>query len=500
MLPAICPFCLKSIGIDNQQKPVCPDCGQPLDMSELKKKGFIVDSAREIAEFNLAKDYFVNTEFMSALDHFKKALDSNRNSYLSDYFIRLCDIYLNESISGFDIMKHAVDTVRAPLELCARANVGATDRLKFIVAMVNEVKIIILNRLRSGDELFETDINSYRREKIADLNTLRELFAIDREALMSFSPDVSSVMFEIADCAVALCHKAVQTVSVGEEICFPSESQYKTLNSLFNDFSFFAASYVADYDAKKYTPDFTQNDLLDEKVKSRFSKYDAKNKSNAKKYLYCDIEEYNDILVECDKALSLTYHNCFRSMCDPMLEKRGELLKEGLRFLYRTLTPRVVVNDKKKAELHIDKFVFLRDKLDMFAKFLNAADKFDKYAATSLRAFYAQLYDILDIYFVTELDKYTKFVNKLKENKGEEYVHYENLLFDAACCCACALKTFVPFDGGNDKMRQRLVKMCKRATDEFLLLRDYNLSELEQSNKFRPILDISAAVLEETDE
>lgn len=502
MFPAICPCCLKSIGIENPQKDksVCPECGKTLDMSELKKKGLIIDAAREKDEFKLAKDYFVNTEFMSAFEHFKKALDSNKNSYLADYFIRLCEIYLNESIPGFDVMKHAVATVREPLKICARANVGAADRLKFIVAMVNEVKIIILNTLRAGDELFETDINSYRRGKISELNSLRDLFAIDREALMSFSPDVSSVLLEIADCAVAVCHKAVQTVMFGVEIIAPSDEQYKQIVSLFNDFSFFAASYVDDYDAKKYTPDFTQNDLLDEKVQSRFQKYDAKNKSNAKKYLYCDIEEYNDILAECDKALCLTYNNCFRSMCDPMLEKRGELLKTGLDYLYRTLTPRVVVNDKRKPELFIDKFVLLRDKFDMFAKFLNAADKFDKYAATSLRAFYARLFEILDAYFIPELEKNSKMVNKLKESKGEEYLAYEKLLFNVACCCACALKTFVPYDGGNDKMRQKLVKECKRAADEFLLLRDYNLNELEQSNKFRPILDISAAVLEETDE
>ncbi len=498
-ISAICMHCLKTISIEPIGQTVCPDCGRPLNTAELKKNGLVIDAAREASEFALAKDCFKNTEFLSASEHFRKALDANKNSYLSQYFIRLCDIYLNESLPKFDIMRSAVDAVVSSLDLVSRSGVSVNDKLNFVVAMLTEIRIIILNRLNSGDEKYETDIKAYRAEKLKDLGTLLELFKIDGELLMTFSPNVKTILFEIADRAIAVCHKTIQSVIIGEELFVPSENDIKKLQSLCNDYCFFATSFSADYDVKKYTPDFTQNDLLNEKVKSRFEKFDAKNKSNARKFIVDDVKEYNAILSECDKALTFTYYNCFVSMCDPKLEKRGDLIKEGLLFLYRIFTPRIVIGDKKRVEIHIDKFVNLYDKFGMFSKFLDDAELFGKYGSESFKMFFARLHGIIDLYFTDIYDKHTKIIDRLKQTRGEDFEYYEKILLNTAVACACALNEFVPYSKEKDKNRARLVKICKLATDEFLMLRDYNISELEQSNIYRPILDISNAVLKELD-
>jgi hypothetical protein len=103
----------------------------------------------------------------------------------------------------------------------------------------------------------------------------------------------------------------------------------------------------------------------------------------------------------------------------------------------------------------------------------------------------------MDMYFTTEFNRYTKSVNKLKEKRDDDFAYYERFLFDVACGCAVALDAYVPHNRQKDKNKAQIVKFCKQACDEFMLLRDYNVDMLEQSNIYRPILDIYNVILEE---
>ncbi len=500
-VPAICPFCYKTVLLEQKDSVACPECGQTILSSELKKQNLYIDAATEAKEFALAKDYFVNTEFLSAFEHFKKAFAANQNSYLAEYFIRLCDVYLNESANGYDVMAHVIDAIRKPLVLSARANISVTDKLTFIVAMLNETKIIITNRLKSQEQLYEENIESYRKLKIAELMTLVELFKIDGELLMTYAPEVSSVLVEIADCALEICHKCVQTVVIGEDLHSPTDKQYKQLKSLDNDYGFFAVTLSAGYNVKKFAPDFTQNLLLVDKVKSRFEKYEDKYKHYAKHQLVENVEEIKDILDECEKAANFTYITCFKSLCPDDDPKRISLLNIGLNLLYRLLSPKYVFNDKKLPEIKIGLFVDVAERLNMLSDFLTASSKYGLFAEESLRAFYKRLRDGMEMYFIGEFEKINKNINRIKDGKGAICDYCEQLLLDAACATASALSTYIPFETEiKDRDRQRLVKLCKQVCETFLLLRDYKLQELEQSNKFRPILDIYNAVMNEEEE
>ena len=494
-ISAICMHCLKTISVEGVQT-VCPDCGQPLNVDELKRNGLLIDRNVEASEFAIARESFRNAEFLSASEHFNKALSANKNSYLSQYYVRLCDIYLNENLPNFDVMRSAVEAITSSLELVPRSGVSINDKLNFIVATLTEIRIIISNRLKYGDELFESDINAYRAEKIHDLTTLLNLFKTDGELLMTYSPNVVAVLSEIADLAIAVCHKAVQSVIIGDELYTPSDSEYQKLASLLNDYNFFATSFSADYDINKYTPDFEQNVALNESVKARLEKFDANYKHDAKRFIVGNEQEYKSIMEECEKALTLTYYNCFKAFCEPELEERIMLLKDGLEFSYRLLMPYLTVIDKKKYVV-VDNYVNICDKLEMLSLFLDEEDKFGKSAVESLHTFYLKLYILVESYFVDVYEKYSKIVNKLKESPDKEFEYYGTILFKTAVCCACALKKYMPFAKEKDRSRMKLAKFCRLATDEFLLLCDYSISELEQSNLYRPILDISNAVLNE---
>ncbi len=494
----ICPSCRKTVYYDGSN-PVCTECGQTLDFNKIRKNNLLIDSVAEAREFAAGKDYFVNTEFLGASEHFKKALAANGNSYLSLYFVMLCDIYLNEAANGYDIMAHAINAVYEPLELMSRSNVSVNDKHNFIVAMLNEIKIIIINRLKSHDEIYELDSVSYRKKELDELQTLLKLFKIDDEKLMTYSPTVKSVLVEIADSAIAVCHKAVQTVAVGEELFMPTDYEYNRLMSLNNDYCFFAQSYAPDYDVKRYEPDFTQNDLLNDKVESRFEKFDAQNRQNAKKFIIGDVKEYDDILAECEKAVTFTDRSCYRSLCDPNNPKRKHLLCDGIKFLYRLLTPRIVVADKKRTEIVVGKFYDISDKCALLSKFLTDASVFGEYPSVSLHTFYDRLCDIVSMYVIPEYERCSKNVNKIKDVHGSEFRYYEKFLFDVACITASSLRAYIAFGDYKDKPRIKLVKCCKKASEEFLMLRDYHIDEIDQSNIYRPILDIYNAVMNETD-
>lgn len=491
----ICPTCRKTMCMTGNNA-VCSSCGQPLDINFIRKNNLVIDVEKEALEFMSGKDYFVNTEFLGASEHFKKALNANANSYLSLYFVMLCETYLNESSPDYDVMAQAVATIKEPLAVMSRANIKADERLKFILSILTETKIIMINRLRKHDALYDIDPAAYRKAEIADLQTLLQLFKTDDELLMTYSPDVKSILIEIADTAIAVCHKAVQTVAVGGDLFSPTGYEYNRLLSLNNDFGFFAQSFDPSYDVKKYTPDFTQNHLLNEKVQARFDKYDNDNKVLVKKHLVSNIVEYEEILSECEKAMTFTHLSCFRSMCDPNYEERHQLLLDGLGFLYRLLTPRVVITDKKPV-FSVGKSYYINGNCEMLTKFLKDVAAFDS-PENTLHEYYEKLCYIVETYMLPEFERNTKIINKLKETKSDSYTHYERFLYELACATSPALAELVQFDDGTVKgPRAKLVKYCQKACEDFLMLHDYRIEEIEQSNAYGPLLNIYNSVMKE---
>ncbi len=498
---AICPHCSKTIVVERVPKVSCSDCGSTFNFVELQKNKLIIDARTEAAELSNAKSFFLNGDFVNARNHFQKALDANKNSYSAQYFVSLCGIYINETKPDFDVIGHIVEMIRNAALTLSRTTVAVSDKHKFIVAMLAETKIIIMRRLNARSDLFNNNIDEYRKATIEDLKQLLNLFKLDGELIMSFSPEVAKALAELADYSVKICYKAVQTVLVGEDLHAPDDSEYKQLTSLCNDFCFFAHSFDSSFDSKEYSPDFTQNYNLNDKILSRLKTFDIMNKaSTKKKNTITNIDEYESILKECDKALRFTYLNCYKSMCSRQVRQHAKLFFNGFEMLYRLLLPRVVAVDKKRVEIRVPKFVDIVDYCDMLTRFLVDSYEIDANIGISLHEYYEKLLEIVTTYFVPEFDRLDKSINKIKEIKNDEYYAYQKLLFDCACCCAPALNKYVDFSAETDKTRLKLVKICKRVTDDFLLLSEFRIDELEQSNFYRPILQISTAVTDEIEE
>ncbi|MDE6617989.1 MAG: hypothetical protein K2K13_03060 [Clostridiales bacterium] len=500
-LYAVCPVCLKTIEIERLPKLVCPDCGSRFGYAELQGKHFIVDERAEKKEINIAKDYFLNGEFTSALEHFNRALVANANSHAAKYFSLLCDIYLHDNagenasddVTGkpYDVIAAIVDMIRQSLLTLSRGNATVADKLAFITAMLSETKVLIIERLSARDEMFKNNIDEYRKQSISDLTKLLELFKIEREQIMSFAPEVSNALAALVDCAIKICYKAVQTVKVGEDIITPDDDDYKKLSSLCNDLCFFGHSFNPYFDSSPYSPNFIQNYEYNKKVLAKIKEFDDKNKSVAKKNVIADIKGYDSLLAECEKALEFTYLSCYRSMCSRQVAQHAQLFYDGFELVYKLLLPRVAMVDKKQVEVHAVKYADMAERCDMLTRFLVDSYELDESIGVGLHEYYEKLYDIVDTYYMPEIDKMSK------SNDRNNLLYYQKLLYECACSCAPALKQYVDFSAETDKVRVKLVKICRDCTEEFLLRSGMSIDDIEQSNFYRPLLQISNALVDE---
>lgn len=490
---AICPVCSKTIEIEveRQVKTTCPDCGSQFMVSDLVLKRLYIDARTEAAELNAAKEYFSSCEYRSASEHFKRALAANKNSYAALYFSKLCDIYLSDGADGDnDVMSAVVDMIRQSLVAISHSNAPIADKLLFITAMLSDTKIIITKRLLDRDDLYQSDIDKYRKLSISDLTKLLDLFKIEREQIMSFSPEVAKALAELVDCAIKVCYKAVQTVMVGEEIKSPCDEDYKKLSSLCNELCFFGHSFDPQFDSKPYSPDFSQNYEYNSGVINRIKEFEDKHMINAQRNIVVNIEQYEKLLDDCKKALELTYLNCYRSMCSRQVAQHAQLFFDGFELVYRLMLPRVVQIDKKKIEVRTAKYADMAERCDILTRFLVDAFELDESIGVGLHCYYEKLYDIVSAYYLPEMAK-------LAKNKDRNNLYYQQLLYDCACSCAPALDKYVDFSDGTDKVRAKLVKICSDATGDFLLHAGISIDEIEQSNFYRPILQISNALVDE---
>lgn len=499
-LYAVCPACSKTIEIERLPKLACPDCGSRFGYAELQQKHLIVDERAEKREITAAKDYFLNGEFTSALEHFNRALQANANSYAAKYFTLLCDIYLhdaggaksNEAASDkpYDVIAAIVNMIRQSLLTLSRGNATVADKLAFISAMLSETKALIIERLSARDEMFKNDIDEYRKQSISDLTTLLDLFKIEREQIMSYAPEVINALAALVDCAIKICYKAVQTVKVGDELITPNDDDYKKLSSLCNELCFLGHSFNPYFDSAPFSPDFTPNYIYNKKVLSKLKEFDDKNKSAAKKNAATDIAGYEALLSECDKALKFTYLNCYRSMCSRQVAQHAQLFFDGFDLVYRLLLPRVAMVDKAQTEVRAVKYADMTERCDMLTRFLVDAYELDDSIGVGLHEYYKKLYDIVSTYYLPEIDK-------LSKSKDRNNSQYQKLLYECACSCVPALKQYVDFSAETDKVRVKLVKICRDSTEEFLLHSGMSIDDIEQSNFYRPLLQISNALVDE---
>ncbi len=113
-----------------------------------------------------------------------------------------------------------------------------------------------------------------------------------------------------------------------------------------------------------------------------------------------------------------------------------------------------------------------------------------KEAAELLNRFYERVHAVTGRYFNEVTKKYRKSINRIKAQQGKEFKYFIDFLLNIVHASALALTETVECTQGNKKKRIDLLKIGKAAAEEFLLLNDYRIAELEKNPSYADLIRI----------
>ncbi|MDE7395822.1 MAG: hypothetical protein K2M95_06865 [Clostridiales bacterium] len=494
---AICPFCKKSIFVEENLSGgyACPICGQALGLSYLQTHNLIINTEAANEEYRLAHQYFENTDFFAAGEHYKKVLTYNPNHYLANYYAHLCDIYEHEDKTDFNVPKAIIEALKSSIDKLSLSQVKLNDKIEFLNSVLNQTHIILSSHFDRIYEAYEkTEMWDILRDKCLNIaSTVKELTDIDKEQLMVFDGSIAKALISIADLAICACQKIVQPhLMSASQLDLPTDYEYEKAKGLYSNFLYYATALDPKYNFSSYKPDYTGNLLYNESVISKLNRYNYENKAAQKKLLSTPSAELDSFRSDAAIAIKYSYHTCFKGLYTPKNDQaRIALINESISFCFETLMPRVYIGEEKRVDIDIKNYARATDVAFYLNRFLNDFAEYNRrLAAEYVNRFYKQLHELTKLYFSIVYSSYNKYVNKIKESRGKEYRYYKNFLYQIICCCALALKDIVSFDQHTLNERIKILKLGKQATEEFLLLNDYHIEELEQSAKYSDVLDV----------
>lgn len=501
---AVCPHCEKSIFVEGEPTGTCAcsACGQTLILSDLRASGCAIDFETAEAEYARAQDYFANNDFKEARTHFCRVLDANRNHYFAYYYAGLCDVYENESRPDYDypgqLIAVIVGSVRKT-ELC-RANLQ--NRIEFLQAALRQVHILLTAYFNRMYENFEkTELWDVLRDKCLGISAaVCELVHLDKEQLMAFDPIIAKTLVDLSDLAICACCKTVQAHLRNEtQLDLPTDYCYEHAKSHYDVLLYYATSLDANYNAGGYKPDYTDNLLCNQSVAQKLKTYDESNKSSARRYLSTKGEELASFRKAAATAVRYSYHACFKSLAADWNEKaRIALVNDSVGFCFELLMPRFFVDPEKKIASDVKTYREAKELGGMTGEFLREFAAYNrKLAIDYARRFFTRVHDTVKTQFGAVYAVYARMTDKLKETRDAEYRYYKNFLHTAIYACSVALSDVLPFDEGAQAERGKTLRLGKQIAEEFLLLNDYNVEELEQSVKYADVLDIYNALDDE---
>lgn len=494
---AVCPFCSKNVYIEKNISGgyACPICSQAIGLEYMTANNLIIDVVAENEEYNLAQQYFLNTDFREAGAHFAKALQFNRNNYLADYYERLCNIYENETKDDYNLPQKLVAAIISSITKMQNSQANLSNKLEFVSTLLNQTYILLSGHF---NEVYETYEKAEKwdelREKCLNIaSEIKGITIIDKELLMVYDESIAKSLISISDLCICACQKIVTPHMLqNSKLDLPTDYEHDKSKNLFTMFNFYATSLDKNYNFNTYKPDYTGNLLYNENVITKLNRYNTENKSNEKKFLSASGSNLSELISGCSVALKYSYYTCFKGLVNVKNDpSRIALVNESISFCLEALKPRISIGEEKKVNININNF----EKAAEIAYYLNAfvadfSDYNKRLAADYLNKFYDELGESIKLYFSVVYNNYNKYVNKIKELQNNEFKYYKNFLYQIVCSCALALKEIVSFDQHKLGNRIKILKLGKQVAEEFFLLCDYKIEDIERSVKYKDILDI----------
>ena len=494
---AICPFCKKSIFVEanSDGEYVCSVCGQTLDTEYLRSNDYVIDITAADEEYNAAQQYFINADFKEAETHFAKVLGYHRNHYLAEYYRALCEIYENEQKTDFDVPKRLVSAIVNSVEMLGLCQANIQARIEFLISVLNQANIILSSYFnRIYDNYEKTEMWDILRDKcLLIASAAKDVANIDKEQLMVFEQSIAKSLVSIADIGICACRKIVESHLINEKILdLPTDYQHERAKSYYGILLYYASSLDPSYGANEYKPDYTANLLFNQNTITKLNRYNSENKAAHKKYLSTPGEALEDFRKSAKTAIKFSYHTCFGNLSTQQTDQaRIALINDSVSFCFELLSPRIYIDRDKKIAVDVYSHADSKDIAVFADKFLNEFCEYNsKLTADYVNKFYMSLHEKAKYHYTSVYAEYNKIVDKLKDAQNSEYRYYKNFLHNMIYACALALTDTLSFVSHPIGERLKTLKLGKQITDEFLLLNDYKVEELEQSAKYSDVLDI----------
>lgn len=493
---AICPYCERTVCIEETENGacVCSACGHALFAEELQKGGHIVDVTAAEEEYTAGQQYFINSDFKEAGVHFHKALQLHKNHYLAVYYATLCDIYENEDKTEYNVPQQVAAAIIGSIDKAELCRAGLQARIDFLRATLNQSYILLsayFNRIY--DRYEKTELWDILRDKCMQIATaVKEITNIDKEKLLVFDDAIAASLVGIADLAVCACRKIVEPHMSGAVLDLPTEYRYEKAKSLSEEFLYYAGVLRPSYSGAAYSPDYTANLLYSESVRKKLEAYNAENKTERKKQLSIFGAALETFRKDAAVAVKYAYHSCFKSLStDNKNQARIALINDAIVFCFELLMPRMRLNAEKQVEIDVQPFATAQEIGGYLQTFLGDFAAYNEKIATEyVNVFFGRLHDKVKYHYTNVVAAYDKILDSVKAAQNSEYRYYKNVLHKLLHCCALASEDVVPAVARTQAERIRFVKLGKSIAEEFFLLIDYKIGELEQSVKYADVLDI----------
>jgi len=486
---AICPHCAKNIILPSDvfDSADCPLCSGPLTMELLRMKNSIIDMQEANIAFETGKQHFDNINFGEAGVAFKKALEFNQNHYLSFYYAGLCDIYENEANPEYDKPLNLMRLLKLSLMRLDSAQVDVKYKISFVLAAAHEVFIMLQKEFYSIAEALDSQKGprNLRHALILMAKHVNSFLGLDKELLLVFDPSIAESVLGLVNLAIAACVKSTMSYPVSDvSISVPNDEDFDATQKIYGNLLYFAQSVKPDFSIESHRPDFSGTQMFNSDTRSVLDTYyNNLDKRERSAFLAVKGEVLRHIKRQCKTGVLLAYHTLYKNLYIKMEDPiRKALLTQAAEFSFEVLYPRIHLNPVGRPVIECATF----EKQSAFTPYLDAFlhELYDENKKTTVKLlddFYKQVSDMTHLYFNNVKKSMAKTLGGA--TKGKEFEYHVQFFGHVVNACSIALQENIEFVAYLKKSKWviQLLKLGKLAAEEFLLLYNYNLDELEKT-------------------
>lgn len=500
---AVCPHCNKNIELSSEAfEPCnCPICAGNLTPEFIKIKDGFVDLEESGIAYETGKQYFDNTDFRTAKEHFSKAIKLNPNHYLSFYYAGLCDIYENDSNPEYDIPLNLMKLLKYSLIKLDNSQHSMDFRVPFVRSIYKEIcSMLVAEFNKNAIALDEKESRSLRHKLVLMSKHVGAFTIFDKEYMLLFDPEASLLLLNIIDVGVASVVKSVAARIVdGKQVVAVSDDDYQSAEKIFDSLVNFARGIDPAYSLDPHRPEFESVILHNKSIMHSLQQYNySLGKKNKKACLSLTGEILNSVLKSCLSGVKFSYDMLFKSLYvkknDPV---RTNILLQGLELCLEILKPRIHFDGYRKLHYNakgIKKIQNISNYMMTFLDELMTTNK-KKTALHLMNEFYALVSKGAKLYYSNVVKTYSVQVNRIKSGKGKEFLYYSAFLYNVMCSSALCLEELIYIEKYKCKDKKAILKIGKQASEELLLLFDYNYEMLERDQNFSDTIKIYNSIL-----